>query len=137
MGIDRQSPLRARAALRYALQELTQQGHCGFPRTGVLERTATLTGIDVDVLAETAAELVQEGDLIEEAVVDSGSGRMNSNPDLRLTLTICPLTTVAVPAATLSGRGRRRPGPEAAVPRHASLARTSISMWPSAGPRRR
>src|SRR5262249_39110877 len=45
MGIDRASPLRARAALRYVLQELSSEGHVGYPEAGVIQRTADLTGI--------------------------------------------------------------------------------------------
>jgi exodeoxyribonuclease V alpha subunit len=81
MGVDRQSPLRARAALRYALQELTQQGHCAFPRGGVLERTANLTEIDVDLLAKIAAELVQEGALKCEVVKSSFHEDAEDAPD--------------------------------------------------------
>ena len=30
LGIDRNSPYRARAAVRYTLQDLASQGHCGY-----------------------------------------------------------------------------------------------------------
>ena len=30
LGISKQSDLRARAGVEYALQELTSQGHCGY-----------------------------------------------------------------------------------------------------------
>src|SRR5215831_8216640 len=46
LGIDRGSPLRARAALRYVLQQLSNEGHVGFPEAAVIERTTSLTGID-------------------------------------------------------------------------------------------
>jgi len=39
LGIDSNSPNRARAAVRYCLQELAQEGHCGYPAPGVVERT--------------------------------------------------------------------------------------------------
>ena len=44
LGIDRASPLRARAALRYVLQQLSNEGHVGFPEAAVVERTVELTG---------------------------------------------------------------------------------------------
>ncbi len=50
LGIDRQSPLRARAALRYVLQELSHEGHVGFPEVGVVERTAALTEIGAEIV---------------------------------------------------------------------------------------
>jgi exodeoxyribonuclease V alpha subunit len=55
LGIDRNSPLRARAAVRYVLQELNGDGHVGFPEADVIARTAELTGIDRGVV-EAAVE---------------------------------------------------------------------------------
>jgi exodeoxyribonuclease V alpha subunit len=40
LGIDRVSPLRARAALRYVLQQLSNEGHVAFPEAAVIDRTA-------------------------------------------------------------------------------------------------
>jgi exodeoxyribonuclease V alpha subunit len=66
LGVDPHSPQRARAALRYVLQELSQEGHVGFPEVGVIEKTAQLTGIPNDVLnhaveaERTAGEIVRE-----------------------------------------------------------------------------
>src|SRR5262249_40396730 len=45
LGVDRRSPLRARAAIRYVLQESSGEGHCGFPEAGVITQTAELTEI--------------------------------------------------------------------------------------------
>jgi exodeoxyribonuclease V alpha subunit len=66
LGIDRSSPLRARAALRYVLQELSHEGHCGFPEAGVQERTAALTGIDREVIAAAVEHQRSEGELVRE-----------------------------------------------------------------------
>jgi exodeoxyribonuclease V alpha subunit len=66
LGIDRGSPLRARAALRYVLQELSGEGHCGFPEDGVLERTAALTGIDREVIVAAVEYQRNEGELVRE-----------------------------------------------------------------------
>src|SRR5579884_4449135 len=66
LGIDRASPLRARAALRYVLQQLSAEGHVGYPEAAVVRQTAELTGIDPGVVAEAveagrrADELVRE-----------------------------------------------------------------------------
>src|SRR6266851_3598279 len=43
LGIDRASPLRARAALRYVLQQLSNEGHVGFPEAAVIDQTVALT----------------------------------------------------------------------------------------------
>src|SRR5262249_626382 len=66
LGIDRASPLRARAAVRFVLQELSGEGHVGYPESGVVERTAALTQISPEVVGEaieherTAGEVVRE-----------------------------------------------------------------------------
>lgn len=66
LGIDRASPLRARAAVRYVLQELVKEGHCGYPETAVVEKTAELTSIGTDIVT-VAVELERtEGDVVRE-----------------------------------------------------------------------
>jgi exodeoxyribonuclease V alpha subunit len=67
LGIDRASPLRARAALRYVLQELSNEGHVGYPAAGVLERTVKLTGISPDTVHAAAESERQAGDLVEDS----------------------------------------------------------------------
>jgi exodeoxyribonuclease V alpha subunit len=66
LGIDRASPLRARAALRYVLQQLSNEGHCGFPEAGVISQTAELTGIDPDVITAAVEHERSDGDLVRE-----------------------------------------------------------------------
>src|SRR4051794_8879733 len=66
LGLSRESPLRARAAVRFVLQELSGDGHVGFPESGVVERTAALTQISAAIVEEaieherTAGEVVRE-----------------------------------------------------------------------------
>jgi exodeoxyribonuclease V alpha subunit len=67
LGIPRDSPKRAAAALRYVLQQLSNsEGHCGYPESGVLERTASLTEIDRDILTSALEELRQSGEVVRE-----------------------------------------------------------------------
>jgi exodeoxyribonuclease V alpha subunit len=66
LGVDRQSPLRARAALRFVLQQLSYEGHVGFPEAGVVERTADLTEIPHEVITAAVEAERQEGDLVRE-----------------------------------------------------------------------
>src|SRR5262249_39730633 len=68
MGIDRQSPQRAQAALRYVLKELSDDGHCGYPQDDVIKQTQTLTGIGEPILVDAAAELIRERELERETV---------------------------------------------------------------------
>jgi exodeoxyribonuclease V alpha subunit len=74
LGIDRASPLRARAALRFVLQELSNEGHCGFPEAGVVERTAALTGIDPEVIAAAVEYQRNEGELVRETWRSADAG---------------------------------------------------------------
>jgi exodeoxyribonuclease V alpha subunit len=66
LGIDRASPVRARAALRYVLQQLSNEGHVGFPEARVIERTAELTGIGREVVAAAVEDGRAEEELVRE-----------------------------------------------------------------------
>jgi exodeoxyribonuclease V alpha subunit len=67
LGIDRESPLRARAAVRYVLQKLSnEQGHCGVPEAAAVEETVNLTGIDREVVTAAVEQQRQEGELVRE-----------------------------------------------------------------------
>ncbi len=68
MNIERNSPLRAQAALRYVLQELSHEGHCGFPESGVIERTKSLTKIAPEILQEAVGRLRQDGEVVRESM---------------------------------------------------------------------
>jgi exodeoxyribonuclease V alpha subunit len=71
LGIDRNSPLRAQAALRFVLLELSHEGHCGYPEAEVLRQTGTLTGIDEPILAQAVETLLGDagkGELVRETI---------------------------------------------------------------------
>jgi len=66
LGVGLQSPLRAGAALRHVLFELSGEGHSAFPESAVLERTAALTEIGHDILTGAVASLIEQKELIRE-----------------------------------------------------------------------
>ncbi|MCI0461298.1 MAG: AAA family ATPase [Gemmataceae bacterium] len=67
LGIDPASPLRARAALRYKLQQLSHdRGHCAYPQAGLIEETTAMTGIDRAVVAEAVEHHRREEELVRE-----------------------------------------------------------------------
>jgi len=70
LGIDRNSPLRAQAAVRYTLHELADEGHCGFPELGVIEKTAQLVSIDASLVEEAVARAVAERSVVRETIQD-------------------------------------------------------------------
>ena len=68
LGIDRNSPYRARAAVLYTLQELAGDGHCGFPESGVVEQTTKLVEIDTQIVEAAVQAAVQDRSVIREDV---------------------------------------------------------------------
>ena len=66
LGIDPASPQRAKAALRYTLQQLSQEGHVGFPEEGVIATTAEIPDLPVDVIRAAVEELRTEGEVVRE-----------------------------------------------------------------------
>lgn len=68
LGIDRNSPLRAQAAVRYTLHELADEGHCGFPEQGVIEKTAQLVSIDTRLVEEAVARAIAERSVVRETI---------------------------------------------------------------------
>ncbi|HYV39221.1 MAG TPA: ATP-dependent RecD-like DNA helicase [Gemmataceae bacterium] len=78
IGIDRASPLRARAALNYTLKTLSDEGHCGFPEEAVIERTAGLVNIDRDIIVKAVDHQCQNGDVIRERWSKSDDPRYDS-----------------------------------------------------------
>jgi len=70
MGIDRNSPFRARAAVQYTLQDLASQGHCGHPEPGVVEHATKLVEIEPRIIEDAIQVVVQEGSVVREAVED-------------------------------------------------------------------
>ena len=84
LGIDRSSPLRARAALRYVLQQLSQDGHCGYPEAGVKERTIDLTKIAKDIVEAAIEHQIADQQLVRETAPRTDMGKPPSPPWLFL-----------------------------------------------------
>ena len=68
LGIDRNSPFRARAAVQYSLQELSGQGHCGYPEPGAVEHTTKLVEIDQRIVEEAVQFGVEARAIVREDV---------------------------------------------------------------------
>jgi exodeoxyribonuclease V alpha subunit len=50
LGIAKDSELRARAGAEFALLELTEQGHCAYPRDGLVKKAGVLLGIPAGLI---------------------------------------------------------------------------------------
>ena len=68
LGIARDSPYRARAAVHYTLQELAGEGHAGYPEPGVIERTTKLLEIDQRIVEDAVVRAVQDRSVIRDSV---------------------------------------------------------------------
>ena len=68
LGIDRNSPYRARAAVRYTLQELAGDGHCGYPEPGVVQKAVGLVEIDEQIIEQAILCVIQNRSVIREIV---------------------------------------------------------------------
>ena len=66
LGLPKDSPLRARAAVRFVLQEFSSKGHVGYPERSVIEHTGELTDISQEII--TGA--VETGRMEDEFVRD-------------------------------------------------------------------
>ena len=52
LGIDKTAMIRARAGISYTLTEAISEGHCGLPRSDLLQQAETLLEIPSDILTE-------------------------------------------------------------------------------------
>jgi exodeoxyribonuclease V alpha subunit len=68
LGIERNSPFRARAAVQYALQELASQGHVGYPEFAAIEHTTKLVQIEELIVRDAVEAAVNEGLVVRELI---------------------------------------------------------------------
>lgn len=66
VGIDRASPLRARAATKYVLKEASSNGHVCLPQEALVEQTIALTDIPTATVAAAIDQLIIDGELIRD-----------------------------------------------------------------------
>ena len=66
LGIDPASLKRARAALCFTLQQLSLDGHVGYPEEGVLAATEAVPDLPPDVIREAVEVLRKEGEIVRE-----------------------------------------------------------------------
>jgi exodeoxyribonuclease V alpha subunit len=67
IGFDRASPLRALAAVRYVLQELSNEGHCGYPESQIIVKTSELTEIPRETITAVIEQGIGEGEFVRDA----------------------------------------------------------------------
>ena len=70
LGIDPESPIRARAALAWILSEARAQGHCALRREELVSRAQELLGIPSSVLEGALSEELGTGELVADTIED-------------------------------------------------------------------
>ena len=68
LGIDRNSPFRARAGVAHTLHELTNKGHCAFPEKGLAEKAVELLGTDEAIVTAAIAHGVGARKLVRQTI---------------------------------------------------------------------
>jgi exodeoxyribonuclease V alpha subunit len=66
LGIDRASPQRARAAVRWTLHELSKQGHVGYSEEGVLAAAGQIPDLPEAAVRQAVEDLKKDGELVRE-----------------------------------------------------------------------
>jgi exodeoxyribonuclease V alpha subunit len=66
MGIAHNSDLRARAGVEFVLQELTQEGHCAYPREGLVEETVKILDIPAVIVEAAIAYGIEQERLVPD-----------------------------------------------------------------------
>ncbi len=75
MGVDPQSPNRARAAVRFLLQRLSQEGHVAYPEPALLDPAlladaAGVTDLPVEIMTAAVEAERQAGELVREPTAE-------------------------------------------------------------------
>jgi exodeoxyribonuclease V alpha subunit len=70
LGIGKQSDLRARAGVSHVLQELTNDGHCAFPRTGLIQRAVKVLEIPGEIVEAAIQHELEAERLVERPGTD-------------------------------------------------------------------
>ncbi len=71
LGIARDSILRAKAGVEYVLQQLTNEGHCAYPRAELAEQCAKLLDIPPERIEEALEQALADGRLIRDGGEDA------------------------------------------------------------------
>lgn len=77
LGIPRDSPKRAQAAVRHVLSEASGNGHVGLPEELVVEQTVALTQIASERISEAVEQLRIEDEIVRDTPVKAAGARVS------------------------------------------------------------
>ena len=78
LGIPRDSPFRAQAAVRHVLQDEASNGHVGFPEELLRDRSGELTGIVPNGIADAIEQLRITDEIVRDSATTLSGGRKPS-----------------------------------------------------------
>jgi exodeoxyribonuclease V alpha subunit len=68
LGMTREAPQRVRAGISFALQEATDEGHCGLPIEDLVKLATTLLEVDDSVVRTALTHELAEGEVVTDAI---------------------------------------------------------------------
>ena len=68
LGMTREAPQRVRAGISFALQEATDEGHCGLPIEELVKLATTLLEVDDSVVRTALTHELAEGEIVADAI---------------------------------------------------------------------
>jgi exodeoxyribonuclease V alpha subunit len=83
LGLPRDSPFRAQAAVRHVLQEASADGHVGFPEELALTAAEELTHISPDGIRDAVEQLRITDEIVRDSPILASGGRANAECGMR------------------------------------------------------
>jgi exodeoxyribonuclease V alpha subunit len=74
LGLPKDSPLRAGAAIRFVLKDLSTKGHVGYPEFAVVEETVRLTTISPEIIRAAIETCREEDEVVRDAGENPADG---------------------------------------------------------------
>jgi exodeoxyribonuclease V alpha subunit len=127
VGIPHDSPQRIKAGLQYALSQGSDQGHCYLPEEQLISDAVKLLAVEIGLVIECLAELVQEEGVVREQVpAEEGDGADGSG-EQRTAVYLVPFHRAEISLANQVLRLLR--GPEDRLPGFASVDWGRALTW--------
>jgi exodeoxyribonuclease V alpha subunit len=70
LGMTREAPQRVRAGISFALQEATDEGHCGLPIEELVKLAVTLLEVDESVVRTALTHELEGGEVVADTIDD-------------------------------------------------------------------
>jgi exodeoxyribonuclease V alpha subunit len=127
VGIPHDSPQRIKAGLQYALSQGSDQGHCYLPEEQLISDAVKLLAVEIGLVIECLAELVQEEGVVREQVPAEGGDGADGSGEQRTAVYLVPFHRAEISLANQVLRLLR--GPEDRLPGFASVDWGRALTW--------